>query len=98
MPSSLLKDIEKQINKKTEAFIKQVSEKFNNISETELMTMWNDVCGSKTKKTSNFQRFCKEKRPELKSEHPDLKFGDVNKRLGEMWKGLSDDEKSGYSK
>ena len=97
MPSSLLKDIEKQITKKTELFIKQIAEKFDDVSEDELRQMWNTVCGNKTKKTSNFQNFCKTKRPDLKRDFPDLKFGDMNKKLGEMWKKLSDDEKTKFS-
>lgn len=97
MPSSLLKDIEKQITKKSDAFIKQVAYKFEGVSEDELRTMWNDVCGTKPKKTSNFQRFCKEQRPKLKTDEPDLKFGDVNKRLGELWRELSQDDKNSYS-
>lgn len=97
MPSSLLKDIEKQITKKIDAFTKQIADKFDDVSEDELKKMWNEVCGSKAKKVSNFQKFCKTKRPELKEKFPDLKFGDMNKKLGEMWKKLSDDEKANFS-
>lgn len=97
MPSSLIKDIEKQVSKKVDMFTKQVSEKYTDISKDELMSIWNEVCGIKSKKVSNFQRFCKEKRPDLKRDHPDMKFGDVNKELGRMWKELSDEEKNKYN-
>lgn len=30
------------------------------------------------------------------AENPDLSFGDLTKKLGEMWKGLSDAEKMPY--
>jgi hypothetical protein len=32
--------------------------------------------------------FCDSKRPELKKTSPDLTFGEVGKKLGEMWKEL----------
>ncbi|KAK9917825.1 hypothetical protein WJX75_008635 [Coccomyxa subellipsoidea] len=40
--------------------------------------------------------FGSEKRPAVKAENPDLSFGDLTKKLGEMWKGLSDAEKMPY--
>jgi hypothetical protein len=97
MPSSLVKDIEKQIIKKIDLFTTQVSEKFNDVSKEELMIIWNEVTGVKAKKVSNFQKFCKEKRPELKEENADLKFGEMNRELGKLWKALSDEEKNKYN-
>ena len=96
MPSSLVKSIEKLINTKVAAYNKLVSEKFD-IDVKELEKLWNEASGTKEKKVSNFQKFCKEKRVELKESNPELKFGEVNKRLGEMWRGLSDEEKSSYN-
>ena len=68
------------------------------ISKEELLAIWNEVCGLKAKKVSNFQIFCKEKRPELKEKNPDMKFGDMNRELGKLWKKLSDDDKKKYNK
>jgi hypothetical protein len=31
-------------------------------------------------------------------ENPDLSFTDIGKRLGEMWRALTDDEKKKYAK
>tara|TARA_A100001015_G_C14567223_1_gene547672 strand:+ start:331 stop:627 length:297 start_codon:yes stop_codon:yes gene_type:complete len=98
MPSSLIKDIEKKIAKKMELFTTQVSEKYTDVSKEELLAIWNEVCGLKAKKVSNFQIFCKEKRPELKQKNPDMKFGDMNRELGKLWKKLSDDDKKKYNK
>lgn len=43
-----------------------------------------------------FMFFCNEKRPEVVEKNPGLKFGEVGKKLGEMWRNLSDDNKEPY--
>ena len=96
MPSSLKNDLEKQVNKRVNALLEKVSEK-SKLSVDELRGMWNEVCGVKEKKVSNFQRFCKTERPKLQNKHPEYKFGDMNKELGKMWKKLSDKEKEKFS-
>jgi hypothetical protein len=40
--------------------------------------------------------FSKEHRAKVKEEDPELTFGGVGKKLGEMWRGLSDKEKEEY--
>ncbi|EAY08175.1 HMG box family protein [Trichomonas vaginalis G3] len=40
--------------------------------------------------------FCQEKRPQVKEENPGIAFGDIAKKLGEMWKNLSEEEKKPY--
>jgi hypothetical protein len=42
---------------------------------------------------SSYNFFCVARRPELKSENADLKPTEVMKKLGEMWKTLSADDK-----
>lgn len=42
---------------------------------------------------SSFMFFANAKRQEVRSANPELKITDVGKKLGEMWKELSDDEK-----
>ena len=38
----------------------------------------------------------KEHREKVKTDNPDLSFGGVGKKLGEMWRALSDKEKEEY--
>ena len=52
--------------------------------------------GVAKKPLSGFMKFCKEKRPEVMDENPDIAFGDVGKRLGEKWRALSEAEKKKY--
>ena len=40
--------------------------------------------------------FVKENRAKVKEENPDLAFGPLGKKLGEMWRALSDDEKQAF--
>lgn len=50
------------------------------------------------KKTpSPYIQFCKEMRPKIRSESPDLAFGDIAKELGKRWKALSAEEKRRFA-
>ena len=48
------------------------------------------------KPLKGFMLFSKEMRPRVKADDPDLTFGGIGKRLGEIWRGLSDAEKARY--
>ena len=45
------------------------------------------------KKPTSYFLFMKETRPTVLKEHPELKVTEVSKKLGELWKALSDEEK-----
>ena len=40
--------------------------------------------------------FSKEHRPKIKEENPDITFGQIGKKLGEMWRALDEKEKQAY--
>lgn len=40
--------------------------------------------------------FSKEMRPKVKEDFPDLTFGGIGKKLGELWRELDADEKEAY--
>ena len=40
--------------------------------------------------------FSKENRPKVKEENPELTFGGIGKKLGEMWRALSEKEKQAF--
>lgn len=42
---------------------------------------------------SGYMKFANAKRGEVKSTDPAMKFGEIGKRLGAMWRELSDEEK-----
>ena len=46
---------------------------------------------------SSFIKFSNEKREEVKRQFPKATFGELGKRLGQMWRALSDEEKQKYS-
>lgn len=49
------------------------------------------------KRASNaYMIFCKERRAQLKEERPDLPFGQLGAKLGEMWRELSNEQKKPY--
>lgn len=44
-----------------------------------------------------YMTFANEKRKEVMKAHPHMKITEIGKKLGEMWRALSDDEKAKYS-
>jgi hypothetical protein len=53
--------------------------------------------GAKGKKPlSGFMLFAKEHREQVKKDNPEITFGGVGKKLGEMWRALSEKEKAAY--
>ena len=40
--------------------------------------------------------FCKEQRPKVKEDHPQMTFGELGKELGVRWRLLSEAEKERY--
>ena len=45
---------------------------------------------------SAYMLFCKDHREKVKTDKPDMKFGDITKTLGEMWRNLTDKKKNKY--
>lgn len=45
---------------------------------------------------TGFMLFSKENRSKVKEENPDITFGGIGKKLGEMWRALSEKEKAAY--
>ena len=50
------------------------------------------------KPLSGFLLFSREMRPKVRADDPGISFADMSKRLGELWRGLSDAEKARYSR
>jgi HMG (high mobility group) box len=40
--------------------------------------------------------FSKENRTKVKEENPEMTFGQIGKKLGEMWRALTDKEKQDF--
>ena len=54
---------------------------------------------SKPKRKPNaYMNYVKKVRPEVVKENPDLSFTDIGKKLGEMWRALTDEEKKKFAK
>jgi hypothetical protein len=56
------------------------------------------MSGKKTRKLSPYMKFAQEARKKIIAEEPELKSDiiKVGKRIGEMWRGLSPEEKAKY--
>lgn len=49
------------------------------------------------KSLSGYMLFCKDVRDQIKQEHPEFKFSEISKCLGEKWRNLTDEEKKVYN-
>jgi len=49
------------------------------------------------KRLTGYMQFCQVMRSEIREDEPDITFADMGRRLGEMWRELSDEEKQEYS-
>ncbi len=45
---------------------------------------------------SSYILFAKDQRPVVKAENPSASFGDINRKLGQMWQALGEAEKKVY--
>ena len=45
---------------------------------------------------SAYLYFCEDNRKKLKDENPDIKIGELMKKMGEKWRNISEDEKKQY--
>jgi hypothetical protein len=54
--------------------------------------------GKSTRKLSGYMKFAQEARPKILAENPEMKSDiiKVGRKIGEMWRGLSPDEKARY--
>lgn len=89
------------------SFIENVSTKYN-ISQEDLTDLWKETQKEKlkikprrranTNKTpSAYINFCNHHRKIIRTENPNLTFGEVAKSLGQLWKSQSVEEKQKYS-
>ncbi|WIA37358.1 hypothetical protein OEZ86_014287 [Tetradesmus obliquus] len=46
---------------------------------------------------SAYMLFADDKRTQVKADHPELSFGELGRKLGELWKALSEEEKTAYN-
>lgn len=83
-------------------FMDMVAEKYS-IPKDDLSNLWNASQKQKpSKKTikkknpSAYIIFCNERRPDLRKEHPEMKFIELSKELGRLWTGMSAEEKQPY--
>jgi len=50
----------------------------------------------KKRPLSAFMKFSQEHRAKVKEDNADITFGQIGKKLGEMWRALTDKEKESY--
>jgi len=104
---TLYRTIENQIQKSVVEFCRLLAEK-HSLSEEELLDTWKTVAGApatnknkkgekKPRKSSAWQNFAKATRPLVKTEMPDLTFGEMSSEIGRRWRLLSDKEKAQYA-
>ncbi len=86
--NQLLANIQKEFGSKFKKFVEDTCVKGS--SKTKI------VDPTKPKKVSPFFNYSKVKREEVAKSNPELKPKEISKKLGEMWKELSDDSKKQF--
>jgi hypothetical protein len=72
-------------------------EKYNKLAASDKANKPAKVKTVKPKKTlSGYFKFAAEHRAQVMQENKGIKFGDIGKKLGKMWKALSDEAKKSY--
>ena len=78
--------------------LQTISPEFQQYGETVLNNTLNLVKTMDRKPSpAKLMSMCKEQQAQLKEKHPDMSLGDMNKQLGVLWKGLTDEQKSQYT-
>jgi hypothetical protein len=76
-------------------------EEFNETNANNAKTTESVVAATETKpkkrQLSPYINFCKKTRSKVVTENPDLTFGRVGRKLGEMWRELGEEEKKKYA-
>lgn len=100
--------IQNTISQYVHAFIEKVSVQYN-LPRDEVEGIWKETQKEKiklntkrrvsnaNKTNSAYINFCNHNRKKIKSETPDLTFGQMAKALGALWKTLDVEEKKKYS-
>lgn len=79
--------------KKTQEVVEEdVEEEVELVEEDEEKPATKPVKSGKGDTNNSYQAFCAARRPELKAKFPKLKAGDITKKLGAEWKGMSAEE------
>lgn len=79
-------------------------EKYINLAEQEKETSLNNkdnpektIPNQKSNHLNGYQRFCSERRTQVKTEFPNEKSSEITKRLSAEWKNMSKEEQKSYS-
>lgn len=79
-------------------------EKYINLAEQEKKTSLNTkdnpekiISNQKTNHLNGYQKFCSERRIQVKTEFPNEKASEITKRLSAEWKNMSKEEQKSYS-
>lgn len=95
--------MQKMVDATVEEFCRRLAEKHEGLNVEEMMGLWKETAKApkkkdgKPKKKSAYMNFSQATRLLLRSEKPDLKFGEISTEVSRRWKALSDEEKSKYA-
>ena len=104
--NALFKSMQTSLETTIDQFVEKIAEE-HNLDKTELLNMWNELCKEKKpqkkkktglkRKPSGYILFCKEERPKIKEDHPQMVFKDIGKELGKRWGDLGDAGKAEWN-
>ena len=72
-------------------------EEFDEANANNAKTTESVVAATRRRQLMPYMNFCKKTRSKVVTENPDLTFGGVGRKLGEMWRELGEEEKKKYA-
>ena len=93
------KSIDKIIKNKVESYIDDLVNILptnSNITKQQLLELWNKKQTKQPRKKSSYINWSTQARPKIKQQYPSLSFSEVAKKLGQMWKEMSQEERDKY--
>jgi len=100
--------INNTINQYISVFMDSIVERFD-LKREDLEEMWKETQKKKIKKAAKITKrkkalapaayilFCKDERPKIRKENPELSFADIARELGRRWKSADDEVKLFYN-
>jgi hypothetical protein len=84
-----------EISKKYDIDVEEINSIWINMKQFKGITDYSTQ-QKKKRKTSAYIHFTKAERPNIISENPEAKFGEISKLISQKWKNMSSDEKKVY--
>ena len=99
---SLSTKLQKLMESTVAEFCRRLAEQHDGLDVEALMQTWKDTAKKpkvlkKPRKVTAYMNFSQAVRADIKTQHPEMTFGEISQETSRRWKALSDEEKAQYA-